>query len=171
MKKMSLIVLSVLCVVILLVNSLKPVMTNERYKTYKLPEKLSIEIIRETVDLDGNQLQSYSIRKTADLLRFSQRNNIADGKANCVGYAQLCAAIYNCGAKAHKISGYARPVVGYIEIGPLNICSIARSIAPRKWKNFVKDHDFVEFTIDKDIFYADASVYDVIGTDCKTSKH
>ena len=40
----------------------------------------------------------------------------------------------------------------------------------KRSENFVKDHDFVEFQINGQTIYADASAYDLIWKDCKTVK-
>ena len=37
----------------------------------------------------------YSMRLTADLLSFTEKNDLDNGKANCVGYAVLCSRICN----------------------------------------------------------------------------
>lgn len=125
---------------------------------------LSNELKKEIQLWEGTEddLVIKSLEKTAHLLEFSQKNDIKNGKANCVGYAQLCSAICNYAFLAHHVDGHAKPVVGYLKVGGVNLCDLAKAIAPsKKWKNFVKDHDFVEVTINGKTQYIDPSLSEV----------
>ena len=89
------------------------------------------------------------------------------GKANCVGYAQLCAGICNQALAGNGIIGQAKPVVGYIESHGINWCKVLKAVAPKdSYKNFVKDHDFVELVTGSRTYYFDPSIYDVLGKKC-----
>ena len=117
--------------------------------------------------MEVEQIIDYSLSLTASELKFAFKNDITNGKANCVGYAQLCAAICNQAMAANGIEGKARPVVGYIESNGINWCKVLKAIAPKaSYKNFVKDHDFVELTIGSRRYYFDPSIYDVFGFLC-----
>jgi hypothetical protein len=50
----------------------------------------------------------------------------------------------------------------------INLCKIAQSISPKKYKSFVKDHDFIELSLGGSYYYIDPSLYDLMGTDCMT---
>ena len=123
-----------------------------------------IEIVREA-----------ALEVTADKLEFAAHNDIASGKANCVGYAQYCATVceYILNAKKDVFQGRytVSPVVGYITWGRFNMCNIARSIVPAKCKNFVKDHDFVAITCNEIMGseFIDPCFYDYFGADLYTS--
>lgn len=144
---------------------------SDRTPSYSPNKSLKEEIIKETKGFLPEEIRKYSIKKTAYLLSFTVKNDLGNGKANCVGYAQMCAGISNY---AFRINGYnssAKPVVGYVKLLGVNLCNILKWCMPTKrWENFVKDHDFVEYHIDGQTIYCDASAYDLILNDCKT-KH
>ena len=74
--------------------------------------------------MEVEQIIDFSLSLTANRLRFAARNDIDNGKANCIGYTQLCAAICNRAMAANGIEGKARPVVGYIESKGVNWCKV-----------------------------------------------
>lgn len=112
---------------------------------------------------------------TANKLEFAEHNDIANGKANCVGYARYCATVcdYMLKAKKDVFHGYYAviPVVGYISWQGINMCNIARLIVPKKYRNFVKDHDFVAITHNETSSheFIDPCFYDYFGEDLYTS--
>lgn len=163
-----------LLVIILALYIISPITLEkikDRTNPYSLNLTLMEEIKNETVSMTGDDIRKYSIRKTASLLSFSARNNLAKGEANCIGYAQMCAAIANCAFRQNGLSCNAKPVVGYVRFFGLNVCDVLRWCMPNQYlKNFVKDHDFVEFQIDGQTIYADANAYDYLWMDCKTTK-
>lgn len=125
----------------------------------------------ETTGMDVEKIIDYSLKLTASRLQFSIYNDINNGKANCVGYARLCASICNQALTANGIHGKARPVVGYIESNGINLCDVLKAISPKdSYKNFVKDHDFVELVTDSKTYYFDPSIYDVLGNKCLSIK-
>ena len=156
----------------LLLTSFTLVKTNDRNgKSVILPQTLSTQIQKESKGMTVMQIMDYSLDMTAQLLKFTATNDIFHGKANCVGYAQLCSAICN---KAFSINDYscrAKPVVGYLKMSSINLCDLAKSVMPTtKMKNFVKDHDFVELSYNGKTYYFDPSMYDYIGNKCWTIK-
>lgn len=142
--------------------------SKERNQTYKLTTTMMKIIEEETQGLSAMKIVEYSIEKTDDLLRFSQKNDIDNGKANCVGYAKLSTAIINHAFRTNNIDGHALPVVGYVMFCGVNLCDVAHTIVPQKYKSFVKDHDFVEVRTDGKVFYFDSCLEDIIGTSCRT---
>ena len=143
------------------------VKARDREISYTLPISLSNQVSNESIHMDIEQIIDYSLSLTASQLRFATRNDIPSGKANCIGYAQLCAAICNRAMAENRIEGKARPVVGYIESNGINWCKVLKAIAPKaSYKNFVKDHDFVELTAGSRKYYFDPSIYDVLGKKC-----
>lgn len=143
------------------------VKTGDRQKTYMLPQSLKAKVELDTRVMDIEQIIGYSLTLTASQLRFSRYNEIDKGKANCVGYAQLCAGICNQALAGNGIIGHAKPVVGYIESNGINWCKVLKAVAPKdSYKNFVKDHDFVELVTDSRTYYFDPSIYDVLGKKC-----
>ncbi len=106
---------------------------------------------------------------TAEKLTFAVHNDIKNGKANCIGYAQLCAKACNYAFEINGMESKARPVVGSVLWFGINVCDIAYSLAPKKYKNFVKDHDFVEIDLRNcKTIYVDPCLYDLIGDDVMT---
>lgn len=119
--------------------------------------------------MSAEEIRNYSVRKTAGILSFTIKNDLSKREANCVGYAQMCAGISNYAFGANGINASAKPVVGYVMLCGLNLCDVLKWCMPTKrWENFVKDHDFVEYHIDGQTIYCDASAYDLIFRDCKT---
>lgn len=172
MKKILITTLVLLIpVLLILISGLKLVKTGNRQVSYSLTTEMRNQIDKETRGMTAFEIQIYSIEFTAKHLDFAKRNDISKGKANCVGYAQLCACVFNQALASNKLKGYAKPVVGYVKLGRLNICHVLRNLVTSKYKNFVKDHDFVEFDYEGWIDgprYADPCAYDLIGNDCMT---
>lgn len=143
------------------------VKTGYRQKTYILPQALKAKVEQDTRGMDIEQIIDYGLTLTASQLRFSRYNDIEMGKANCVGYAQLCASICNQAFSANGVNAQAKAVVGYIESNGINWCDVLKSVVPKgSYKNFVKDHDFVELVTESKTCYFDPSIYDVLGKKC-----
>lgn len=100
-----------------------------------------------------------------EILSFSAKNDIPNGKANCVGYAQLSSAIINYAFKSNEMPYKARPVVGQVYCCGINLTALSQKILPAKHKPFFKDHDFVEIDLGNQIIYTDSSLQDLTG--CK----
>lgn len=149
-------------------SSLSLVKLHDRSASFSLSSQLKTEIADDTRGMTGEEIRKYSIRKTSQLLTFTADNAPHLGHANCMGYAQMYAAIANQGFRTNGLRDHAKPVVGYVKCCGINLCYVLKAIAPAKWKSFVSDHDFVEFTMDGRTIYADANAYDYILTDCKT---
>ena len=116
MKKI-LITTLVLLIPVLLISGLKLVKTGNRQVSYSLTTEMRNQIDKETCGMTAFEIQIYSIEFTAKHLDFAKRNDISKGKANCVGYAQLCACVFNQALASNKLKGYAKPVVGYVKLG------------------------------------------------------
>lgn len=143
----------------------------DRTNPYRLDKTLITEITSETRGMSAEDIRRYSIRKTARRLSFSVTNNLPKHEANCVGYAQMCASISNYAFAKNNIQASAKPVVGYVTFYGINLCNVLKFFMPtQRWKNFVKDHDFVEYHIDGKIIYCDASTYDLLCKDLKIIK-
>ena len=140
---------------------------NRPEQNYSLPEKTKSQIRKECKTLDPEDCVKYSLELTSRLLTFKEKNDITNGKANCVGYAILCSRICNYAFIVNNLKHKTRPVVGYVTLYGVNICNILKSLAPQKWKNFVKDHDFVELELENKTIFFDASLYDYY-FDCTT---
>lgn len=172
-KRRIFILLSVAAIVVLTVmlTSFTLIKTGDRQKTCTLSKSMNEKVDAETTGMDVEKIIDYSLKLTASRLQFSIYNDINNGKANCVGYARLCASICNQALTANGIHGKARPVVGYIESNGINLCDVLKAISPKdSYKNFVKDHDFVELVTDSKTYYFDPSIYDVLGNKCLSIK-
>ena len=139
------------------------VKTSDRGATHDyFPEELKGRVKSETAGYSDEEIVKYSLDLTAELLRFTRVNALRDGKANCVGYAQLCSNICNYAFAGSHSKARTKPVVGTIEICGIDMCKISYFLAPAKDKNFVKDHDFVEYHHqDGTTSFFDPSIYDV----------
>ena len=152
--------------VVFLVVVLMPisfVKTSDRGTTHDyFPEELKGRIKAETVGFSDEEIVEYGLDLTAEMLRFTRVNSLKDGKANCVGYAQLCSNICNYAFLVRSSTARTKPVVGIIKVCGIDVCKLAYSLAPARHKNLVKDHDFVEYHHrDGSISFFDPSIYDV----------
>lgn len=153
-------------------TSFSLVKTHNRTLTHHLPKRLIEQVNRQTRGMTEMQIMDYGLNLTAKSLKFAEKNDIEHGKANCVGYAQLCSAICNQALKNNGYSHRAKPAVGYITDCGINLCALFKSVVPtRHWQNFVKDHDFVELQVGDTTYYFDPSVYDVLGDKCLIIKN
>lgn len=150
-------------IVVVMLMPISFVKTSDRGVTHDyFPEELKGRIKSETAGYSDEEIVKYSLDLTAELLRFTRVNALKDGKANCVGYAQLCSNICNYAFAACHSKARTKPVVGTIEICGVDVCKVAYALAPAKDKNFVKDHDFVEYRHrDGTTSFFDPSIYDV----------
>lgn len=163
--------MAVMLMLVVLLTSFTLIKTGDRQKTFTLTQSMKVKVEAETKGMDVEQIIDYSLKLTVARLQFSRYNDIKNGKANCIGYAQLCASICNQALVTNRINGQAKPVVGYIESIGINWCDVLKAVAPKdSYKNFVKDHDFVELDTDSKTFYFDPSIYDVLGMKCLTIK-
>lgn len=152
-----------------MLTSFSLIKTGDRQKTVTLTQSMKVKVDAETKGMDVEQIIDYSLKLTASRLQFSVNNEINNGKANCVGYARMCASICKQALATNGINGQAKPVVGYIESNGINLCDVLKVIAPKdSYKNFVKDHDFVELVTTSKSYYFDPSIYDVLGMKCLT---
>lgn len=104
------------------------------------------------------------------LLSFSAKNDIQNGKANCIGYAQLTSAIINYSFQSKNLPYRAKPVVGKVYLFGIDLNNVAQKILPKKHRPFFKDHDFVEIDLGNEIIYIDSSLKDLLYNSCMASK-
>ena len=152
------------------ITPLRLVKTADRhYPEYPLSDDMKEKIRRETkIHYELNAIE-YSLRRTASLLDFSTQNDIENGAANCIGYTRLCAAICNYALQIHGYKERVTPVVGYIEWHGINLCDVAQTIVPKKYRGFFKDHDFIELGYFKDEYiYVDPTIFDMTWNACET---
>ena len=135
---------------------------------YPLSAAMKERIVAETKGKDERELIDYALNLTAKTLQFAAKNDIEGGSANCVGYAQLGASICNYAFDVNGSPSKAKAVVGDVKFWGISVCGVLRILMPNeRWRNFVKDHDFVEIGIEKSIIYVDPSLYD-FHIDCTT---
>ena len=143
------------------------------YSPVSLSKELKERIDREVSSLEEPQaVIRYSCRLTAELLSFSQKNDISNGKANCVGYARLSSTICNYALEQKSIQGAdgsinkikAFPVVGTVHFAGINLNKLSQKILPHKHRSFFKDHDFMEVDLGDYSIFVDACLYDLFGT-------
>ena len=127
---------------------------------YLLPEEMIRQIAVETKDMTYREIIKYGLKATSKALHFSEKNDMINGSANCVGYSQVCSSICNYAFTINKYTYRARPVVGYVTFCGINICRILHTLLPRRYKGMVKDHDFVELELDEGIILFDPSLFD-----------
>jgi len=139
MKRSLLILVAIVLVIYVMLSAFSLVKTADRPNTsYQLPKELKERIVNETKGMDEMDIVNYSLRLTGKLLDFSEKNNLQGGKANCVGYAQLCASITNYGLKTNKREGFCKPVVGYVTWGGMNLCTVLKKLFPQSTKLSLK---------------------------------
>lgn len=107
------------------------------------------------------------IKKCADLtceeLSFSYKNDLEEGKANCIGYAQYTSEIINRTFRKKGLPYHAIPVVGKLSLFGVDLHQVARRILPNKYYPFFHDHDFVEVKEGNRIIIVDSSLQDLLG--------
>lgn len=107
------------------------------------------------------------IKKCSNLvcetLSFTAKNDIQNGKANCVGYAQLTSTLINQAFHVKKFPYKAKPVVGKVCLFGIDLNNITQKILPLKHRPFFKDHDFVEIYLGDKTVYIDSSLQDLTG--------
>ncbi|MBQ7689939.1 MAG: hypothetical protein IJT30_01950 [Muribaculaceae bacterium] len=163
--------LVVIALAVILLSSFTLVKTHNRDNAYSLPSSVKALVTKETKGMTEKQIIDYSVQFTASRLQFAEANDMAHGKANCVGYAQYCSAVCNHALANNGYRHRSKPVVGYVSNCGVNLCSVLKSIVPGShWQNFVKNHDFVELKLDDATYYFDPSLYDVLGDNCLTKK-
>lgn len=97
-------------------------------------------------------------------LTFRRKNDLNNGKANCVGYAQYTSEVLNQVFSMKGISCTSRPVVGSVYLYGVNLHPILLSILPKNQSSFFIDHDFVEIVFeDGSNKYVDTSLQDLTG--------
>ena len=135
---------------------------------YQLSAEMKERIAAETMGKDERELIEYALSLTAKSLQFAAKNDIEGGSANCVGYARLGAAICNHAFAIHGSPSRAKAVVGDVKFWGISVCEVLTMLMPNeRWRNFVKDHDFMEIETGNSIIYVDPSLYD-FHVDCTT---
>lgn len=97
------------------------------------------------------------------MLIFDRANDITNGKANCVGYAQLTSATINYAFKITNLPYKAKPVVGKVYLLGIDLNNITQRILPKMHRLFFKDHDYVEIGLGDKIIFIDTSSQDLTG--------
>ena len=169
-KKMMIIgVLAAIVILFLLLSGFSLHKTADRPSVaYPLSEEMKGQIAAETMDKDERELIEYALSLTAKSLQFAAKNDIEGGSANCVGYARLGAAICNHAFAIHGSPSRAKAVVGDVKFWGISVCEVLTMLMPNeRWRNFVKDHDFMEIETGNSIIYVDPSLYD-FHVDCTT---
>lgn len=157
--------------IVVVAQSLTLKKVSNREVSYALSEQLKERISKECISNNVDEVVEKSCNLTCELLTFKKNNDIDNGEANCVGYAQLNAAICNYAFSINNISdAKATPVVGKVYLMKTDLNQILCGITPSKWVPFIKDHDFVEIQTANNTYYVDSSLRDLIGSDCKTVK-
>ena len=137
--------------------------TDRNFQEYLLSVELKERIHREVSELPYDLSPvDYSMHLTAELLEFSEKNDIENGLANCVGYARLFTSICNYALEVGGYEGRVKHVAGYVTWHGINLCDVATFVLPKEYKNFFKDHDFIELDYDDKYVYIDPSMYDLI---------
>ena len=159
-KKKYIFIASTLFFIFVLYNGFGLVKSKGRPSRYpQLSQQIKNRIKNECKETDPEKCAKYSLKLTSELLSFSIKNDINNGEANCEGYAILCSWICNYALKVNHLEYKSKPVVGYVTFYGVNLCDVLKAIVPKGYKNFVKDHDFVELELDEKIMLFDASLY------------
>lgn len=170
MKKMIIIgVLAAIVLLFLILSGFSLHKTADRPSVaYPLSAEIKKRIVAETMGKDESELIEYALNLTAKSLQFAAKNDIEGGSANCVGYARLGAAICNHAFATNGSPSRAKAVVGDVKFWGISVCEVLTMLMPNeRWRNFVKDHDFVEIETGNSIIYVDPSLYD-FHVDCTT---
>lgn len=146
-----------------MISSLRLVKDKVVDSAYSISDELRTQISLNTHGLSNSEIAEYCLKLTLKELEFSKQNDISNGGANCVGYAQFFKSVCN---HAYTVNGRevtVEHVRGYVSCFGVNLCKVAKAIVPAKFKGFVKDHDFVEVDFGDYQCYLDPSLSDVFG--------
>lgn len=161
-KTMGIATLGVAFLVLVCVSGLELHKTSDR--TYGVA---SLPILRQIVSQKTRFLDTPEqiIDACADIstsnLSFSRKNNLDQGTANCIGYAQHTAALLNMAFREKGMPYRARPVVGVVTLFGLDLCKLSQSSLPQDMRAFFKDHDWVEVSGEDRRWYVDSSLRDL----------
>lgn len=139
--------------------------------SYNIPEDIKNKIEIETKGMEEIEIAKYCIKLTSQMLDFSEINNIDNKKANCVGYSKVCTSLCNYAYNVNNMKIKVRHVRGKVLYYNLDVCNILKQVVPNKYKNFVKNHDFIELDIKSKYIYLDPTFYDIIGYNNMTIKY
>ena len=95
-------------------------------------------------------------------LTFKFHNDLNHGEANCVGYAKFHAAVLNYAFRINNLSHKARPTYGKAYLCGIDLHPLFKSIVPKKYEPFFKDHDYTEIDLGDEILYVDTSIQDLL---------
>lgn len=168
MKKTLFILIGV--VLLLIVTcSFNLVKTSNVTSSYNISSEIKDRIKLETQGMENIRIAKYCIQLTSEMLEFSKKNDIQNGKANCIGYARVCKSLCEYAYKINNKNISVRHVRGYVTDYRINLCKIMEFISPKELKEFVKDHDFIELDFGNSYIYLDPTSYDMIGRDNMTT--
>lgn len=106
------------------------------------------------------------IRKCNDIvcskLTFTYKNDLENGKANCVGYAHISSVTLNYAFKLNSLPYKAKPVYGKAYLLGMDLHPVMKSLVPDKYVSFFNDHDFVEIDCGDVLIYTDSSIQDLM---------
>ena len=164
-KRLICLVVFVVCLSLAFIYSLDLRKTSNRgWGDYYLTSSLKEQVIAQTKNLDNpKDVVEECCDIATDYLSFAQKNDIAENKANCIGYARLTSALLNHAFRTKSMIYRAKPVVGTVHSFGVNLNNVAQSILPSSWRPFFKDHDFVEISAGKGRIYVDTSLRDLTG--------
>ena len=137
---------------------------NRKIALYTLQEDTKKKIAQDIIPLETDtDIIKYCSSIVTDMLSFDRKNMIPNGKANCVGYAQLTSAIINYAFQVKKLPYKAKPIVGKVYLFGIDLNNVAQQILPQKHRPFFKDHDFVEVDLGDKTAFIDSSLQDLTG--------
>lgn len=135
-KKLLGIVVLVICTCAVL-NGFGLVKTSNRPNAdYPLSKQIKEKIQTEGMGLTPEECVKYSLKLTSNNLRFTEKNSIANGKANCVGYAIMCSSICNYALQINNLNCKSRPVVGYVTFYGINLCNVLKGFGSSRMEEF-----------------------------------
>lgn len=129
---------------------------------------LSSDLKNQVAEISNNSDTPQDIIKkcsnlACETLSCTAKNDIQNGKANCIGYAQLTSTLINHAFQIRDLSYHAKPVVGKVYLFGIDLNNISQKILPLKYRPFFKDHDFVEVDLGNKIVFIDTSLQDLTG--------
>ena len=146
-----------------MISSLRLVKDTVVDSSYSISDEIKTQISLSTNGLGDSEIADYCLKLTLKELEFSKQNDISNGSANCVGYAQFFKSVCNYAYTVNAREVTVEHVRGYIFSFGVNLCKVAKAIVPAKFKGFVKDHDFVEVDFGDYQCYLDPSLSNVFG--------
>ena len=137
----------------------------DRNKSIPIPINIQNKVCNETLNMNFEEILDYCLDLTCEMLVYNSKENLTDSlynsKGHCVTYSTIYKELCNIAFQINNIEASASVSVGYFTCLGININKCLMSVVSDKYANFVKNHDVVEISYNKQKILIDPSVADI----------